>query len=213
MTGNAHKIRLVMELRRANVCGTRVLSAIETTPREAFVPEAFKDRAYDDTALPIARGQTISQPHVVAFMTEALKVGKRMKVLEIGMGSGYQAAVLAKLCRRVYTLDRHRSLVLAAEKRLEATGVYNVTALAADGAKGWPEQAPFDRIMVTAAAPALPQALIDQLAPGGIMVVPVGAVGAVQEIIRVIKKEIGYSVERMLEVRFVPLIEGMAADE
>ncbi|MFQ5533779.1 MAG: protein-L-isoaspartate(D-aspartate) O-methyltransferase [Sphingomonadales bacterium] len=212
MDQDAHKIRLVMELRRANLCDTRVLSAIETTPRELFVPRMFRDRAYENTALPIACGQTISQPHVVAFMTEALKVDERMKVLEIGTGSGYQAAVLAKLCRRVYTVDRHRALVREAEKLLAAVGICNVTTMVGNGARGWPEQAPFDRIMVTAAAATLPQILIDQLAPGAVLIVPVGGPGEQQEVVRVTKRDQGYSTERLLPVRFVPLIDGVAAD-
>ncbi len=213
MDQDTRKIRLTMELRAANVCGTAVLAAIERTPRELFVPESFRDRAYEDRALPIACGQTVSQPYVVAFMTEALKSGARMKVLEIGTGSGYQAAVLARLCRRVYTIERHRLLMLEAQQRFLALDIANITTRLGDGAKGWPEQAPFDRIMVTAAAATLPQTLIDQLKPGAIMVVPVGAHGGGQKIVRVTRKDLGFKVENLLAVRFVPLMPGVAKDD
>ena len=212
MDQDTRKIRLTMELRAANVCDTAVLAAIERTPRELFVPEMFRDRAYEDRALPIPCGQTVSQPYVVAFMTEALKCGARMKVLEIGTGSGYQAAVLARLCRRVYTIERHRLLMLEAQQRFLALDIANITTRLGDGAKGWPEQAPFDRIMVTAAAPTLPQTLIDQLKPGAILVVPVGARGGSQKIVRVTRRDLGFKVENLLAVRFVPLMPGVAKD-
>ncbi|MCC7168195.1 MAG: protein-L-isoaspartate(D-aspartate) O-methyltransferase, partial [Rhodospirillales bacterium] len=173
MSVEARKIRLLMELRRGGVVDTRVLAAIERTPRELFVPQTFQDQAYEDQALPIGRGQTISQPLVVGLMTQALEVGERMKVLEIGTGSGYQAAILARLCRRLYTIERHKPLLKEAEERFKALRLYNITAIAGDGMKGWPDQAPFERIMVTAAATEIPQALVDQLAVGGILVVPV----------------------------------------
>ena len=205
---DARKIRLILDLRGANVCDTGVLSAIETTPRDLFVPDAFRERAYDNCALPIACGQTVSQPYVVAFMTEALKVGDRMRVLEIGTGSGYQAAVLAKLCRRLYTIERYRLLLRQAEQRFEELAIPNITTLLADGTRGWPGQAPFDRIIVTAAASKLPQTLVDQLAPGGILVIPVGGPGA-QEIMRVTRKDDGATTEALLPVRFVPLIDGV----
>ena len=210
MTEEARKIRLVMELRRLGINDTRVLSAIERIPRDAFVPASFKDQAYENIALPIEQGQTISQPYVVAFMTEALEVGQRMKVLEIGTGSGYQAAVLSKLCRRVYTIERYRSLLKEAEARFAVNKLTNITCRAADGSKGWPEQAPFDRIIVTAAAPELPEVLLQQLAVGGIMVVPVGSDANEQQIVRIRRTGAGFEREALLPVRFVPLVPGMA---
>ena len=144
MSEPANKIRLLMELRRAGITDTDVLSAIERVPREVFIPEAFQDRAYEDTALPIARGQTISQPYVVAYMTAALQVTKRMRVLEIGTGSGYQAAVLSHLARRVFTIERQRDLLIEAEKLFERLRLTNITVRYGDGFKGWPEAAPFD---------------------------------------------------------------------
>src|SRR5580693_2559168 len=164
------KLRLLMELRHAGIGDARVLGAIEKTPRELFVPDSFQDQAYENVALPIGNGQTISQPYVVALMTERLELTGREKVLEIGTGSGYQASILSRLARRVFTIERHRELVRDAERRFKALGLANIVTLFSDGAKGWREQAPFDRIIVTAAAPRVPDALIDQLAPGGIMV-------------------------------------------
>jgi len=208
----ARKIRLLMELRRGGVVDTRVLAAIERTPRELFVPETFQDQAYEDQALPIGRGQTISQPLVVGLMTQALEVGERMKVLEIGTGSGYQAAILARLCRRLYTIERHKPLVKEAEERFKALRLHNITAIAGDGMKGWPEQAPFDRIMVTAAATEIPQALVDQLDVGGILVIPVGSDGYAQDLIKLVKTETGITQESFLPVRFVPLLPGVAEE-
>lgn len=200
------KIRLLMKLRREGVTDTRVLSAIESTPREAFVDERFLDQAYEDTALPIDAGQTISQPTVVAWMTWALQVGERMKVLEIGTGSGYQAAILSKLCRRLYTVERHKELLKQAEKRFEKMRLRNVTSRAGDGSKGWPEVAPFDRIIVTAAAGEVPKSLLEQLAIGGVMVVPVGDQGNEQILLRITRSEEGYHTQHLMNVRFVPLV-------
>lgn len=208
----ARKIRLVMELRRAGVSDTRVLSAVERVPRELFVPETFADQAYENTALPIGCGQTISQPQIVAMMTQALEVGERMKVLEIGTGSGYQTAVLSPLCRRVYTIERHRDLLAEAEQRFRTLGLHNVTIRLGDGSRGWPEQAPFDRILVTAAAPVVPEALVDQLAEGGLMVVPVGESLTDQWVVRVRKTTEEPVEERLWPVRFVPLIVDPAAE-
>ena len=156
MSLEARKIRLVMELRRQGVTDKAVLSAIERVPRELFVPATFHDQAYENTALPIGHGQTISQPAVVAYMTQALELGPRMKVLEVGTGCGYQAAVLARLCRRVYTVERHRELRREAEARFAELRIRNITSRWGDGTKGWTEQAPFDRIIVTAGAPQVP---------------------------------------------------------
>jgi len=169
---------------------------------------AFRDQAYDNIALPIEESQTISQPYVVAFMTQALALDPKMKVLEIGTGSGYQAAVLAHLCKRVYTIERHRELLIGAKKRFEALGLNNVVARLGDGAKGWPEQAPFDRILVTAAAARIPEALKQQLAPDGMMIIPVGATVFEQQIVRVRRAETGFVEDEILPVRFVPLVEG-----
>ncbi len=210
MTDDARKIRLIMELRRSGIADTRVLSALERVPREDFVLSAFGGQAYENTALPIEQGQTISQPYVVAFMTRALELGPRMRVLEIGTGSGYQAAVLSKLCRRVYTVERYRSLLRQAEERFRKLRLHNVVTRFGDGRLGWPEQAPFERIVVTAAAPEVPEALKEQLADGGVMVVPVGRSGADQDVVRIRRSGDGYASERLLPVRFVPLVEGTA---
>ncbi len=204
----ARKIRLVMELRQEGLTDRLVLGAIERTPRELFVPPSFFDQAYENTALPIGHGQTISQPSVVAFMTEKLELTGRMRVLEIGTGCGYQAAVLAHLCRRVYTIERYRELLREAEARFTELRLHNITTRWGDGTKGWPEQAPFDRIIVTAAAPELPAVLIDQLAPDGIMIAPVGSTALGQSLIRCRRTEEGYENEELWPVRFVPMMEG-----
>jgi protein-L-isoaspartate(D-aspartate) O-methyltransferase len=204
-----HKIRLLMELRRSGVSDTRVLAAMEQVPREVFCLPQFRDRAYEDTALPIEHGQTLSQPSVVGLMTQALELGARMKVLEIGTGSGYQAAVLARLARRVYTIERHKPLLEEAEKRFRELRISNIVTLAGDGWKGWPEQAPFERIIVTAAPAELPEALLDQLAVGGIMVVPVGREKSAQRLLKVVRTADGVTTEDILPVRFVPMVEGM----
>lgn len=210
----ARKIRLIMKLRRAGIADTAVLSAIERVPREVFIPRMFHDQAYEDIALPIGRGQTISQPLVVAMMTQELRVNDRHKVLEIGTGSGYQAAILAKLCRRVYSIERHKPLLENAEKTLNALRTRNITCKAGDGMLGWPEQAPFDRIIVTAAASAEPPpALLDQMSVGGIMLIPMGRDKASQFIYRVTREEEGYRYEQLCPVRFVPLLPHIARNE
>ena len=179
----------------------------------------FHDQAYEDTALPIGRGQTISQPLVVAAMTAALHLTDRDKVLEIGTGCGYQTAVLSKLCRRVYTIERHKPLLVDAEKRFEALKLRNVTAIAGDGMKGWPtingiDQAPFDKIIVTAGArDKPPQALFDQMKEGGVMVIPVGD-GSGQVLRRYTKEaDGGFAVKDLMNVRFVPLLPDIASDD
>ena len=204
------KIELIMGLRAQGIRDTKVLAAIETVPRELFVPEAFLDLAYSDQALPIECGQTLSQPFIVAFMTDRLKVGERMKVLEVGTGSGYQTAILAQLCRRVYTIERYRALLKSAEKRFSDLRQANITTLLGDGNKGWPKQAPFERIIVTAAAPQLPRTLIEQLAVGGIIIVPVEVSPGIQEILRITRTEHDFTRESLMPVRFVPLVEGIA---
>jgi protein-L-isoaspartate(D-aspartate) O-methyltransferase len=213
MTTPNHKIRLVMDLRRAGVSDTRVLSAMERTPREAFCAPQFLDRAYDDTALPIAHGQTLSQPSVVGLMTQAAECGPRHKVLEVGTGSGYQAAILAALCRRLYTIERHRPLLQDAERRLLGLGISNIVTRHGDGWAGWPEQAPFDRIVVTAAPDDVPGALVDQLGEGGILVIPVGREKRSQRLLRLRRGPEGVVTEELAAVRFVPLVQGVAADE
>jgi protein-L-isoaspartate(D-aspartate) O-methyltransferase len=175
--------RLILALRTQGVTDPAVLNAIETTPRELFTPDLFKERAFEDSALPIACGQTISQPFIVGLMTQALQVESRSRVLEIGTGSGYQTSILSKLARLVYTIERYRTLMREAEARFQALGLTNVITKFGDGGKGWPEQAPFDRIMVTAAAPGEPKALLSQLKPNGILVAPIGK-GPVQELRR-----------------------------
>ena len=189
-----------------------VLKAMEATPRIEFLEGIFRDRAFEDVPLPIACGQTISQPTVVGLMTQALEVTRRCKVLEIGTGSGYQAAILARLARRVYTIERHRRLARRARELFQRLGLHNITVVHGDGSLGLPEQAPFDRIIVTAAAEDPPQALIDQLRPGGIMVLPVGQSNAVQTLIRIVKTEDGLEYTDLGAVRFVPLVEGVAQD-
>jgi protein-L-isoaspartate(D-aspartate) O-methyltransferase len=210
---NQAKIRLIMGLRGDGITDTRVLSAIERVPREAFLPEDLRAQAYDNMALPIGCGQTISQPYVVAFMTQALKVGDRMKVLEIGTGSGYQAAVLSYLCRRVYTVERYRPLLREAEKRFLELGISNITTRYGDGFNGWPEQAPFDRIVVTAAADSIPEQLLEQLGPDGVMVMPVGGFAMDQYIQRITRHGEEIETEILLPVRFVPLVPGVARED
>jgi protein-L-isoaspartate(D-aspartate) O-methyltransferase len=200
----------VAALRQRGIRDERVLAAMAAVPREIFVEAPHVARAYADQALPIACGQTISQPYVVAAMTEALAVGDRDKVLEIGTGSGYQTAVLARLARRVYTIDRYRTLVAAAAARFGALGIPNITMMTADGMLGWPAQAPFDRIIVTAAGPELPPALVEQLKEGGILVAPIGPHGGEQRLCRFEKRDGELSRTDLFGVRFVPLVAGKA---
>jgi len=209
------KIRLIMELRQSGVVDLRVLEAIERVPRERFVPGPFQDQAYMNRALPIGHGQTISQPLVVAEMTQALKIGERMKVLEIGTGSGYQAAVLARLCRRVYTIERYRPLHLEAMARFNDLRLHNITARVGDGTKGWPEQAPFDRILITAVAAAeMPEQMISQLTVGGMMVLPFRDEERGERIVRVVRVDAeDYDVEELNPVKFVPLVAGALPDD
>ncbi len=203
------KLRLLMELRRAGIGDARVLGAIERTPREKFVPLSFEDRAYENVALPIGNGQTVSQPYVVALMTEKLELGERQTVLEIGTGSGYQTAVLASLCRRVFSIERHRELLRDAERRFEELRLRNIVCRFGDGTKGWPEQAPYDRVIVTAAAPEVPSTLIDGLAPGGVLVAPVGEDHRDQQLVRIRRNDDRFSTEDLGLVRFVPLVAGL----
>jgi len=202
-------IQLVMTLRGGGVTDSKVLAAIERTPRDLFVPERFEDQAYDDRALPIDCGQTISQPYIVAHMTQALKLDDRCKTLEIGTGSGYQTAVLARLARRVYTIERYRTLSREAEARLEALRLSNIVTRIGDGTEGWPEQSPFDRIIVTAAAPQRPVEILAQLKDGGIAIAPVDRDGK-QVLMRYERTGGSFSEDELMDVRFVPLVKGEA---
>ncbi|WP_151718038.1 protein-L-isoaspartate(D-aspartate) O-methyltransferase [Gemmobacter serpentinus] len=206
------KMRFLFALRSRGVTDARVLTAMERVGRGAFVRGIFAERAYEDMPLPISCGQTISQPSVVGLMTQALNVQPRDVVLEVGTGSGYQAAILSHLARRVYTIDRHRRLVREAIDLFRAMDLTNITAVARDGSFGWPEQAPFDRIIVTAAAEDPPGPLMAQLKPGGIMVVPVGQSDAVQSLIKVTRGPNGFEYDELRPVRFVPLVEGLASE-
>ena len=208
----ATKMQFLFQLRSKGVTDARVLTAMEQVDRADFVKGTFADRAYEDMPLPIACGQTISQPSVVGLMTQALQVTSRDKVLEIGTGSGYQAAILSKLARRVYTVDRYRRLVQAARSVFEAQSIANITTFTADGSHGFADQAPFDRILVTAAAEDPPGPLLAQLRVGGIMVLPVGQSDAVQSLIRVTRLEKGYDYDELRSVRFVPLLEGLGQE-
>jgi len=212
-------IQLIMTLRRQGIDDQRVLGAIERTPRELFVDEPFAHRAYDNSALPIACGQTISQPYVVAYVTQELKLEPHMRVLEIGTGSGYQAAVLAPLCRRVYTIERHRPLLREAEPRFKALKLDNVVTRHGDGFDGWPEQAPFDRILLSAAVSEVPVNLTEQLKPGGWLIAPVGSVpksddfaisaSFSQYLTKIIRDENGTRHEELIPVMFVPMVTGV----
>lgn len=198
-----------MELRASGITDTEVLSAIERVPREIFTAPQFRDQAYENTALPIGHGQTLSQPTVVALMSQAITPNKRLKVLEIGTGSGYQTAILAQLFRRVYTVERHKPLLAEAEARFKELRLHNITAKLGDGWAGWPEQAPFERIIVTAAPAEIPEALLRQLSPDGIMVLPVGSEKRTQKLIKVTMTPGGYVTENIAPVRFVPMVEGL----
>jgi protein-L-isoaspartate(D-aspartate) O-methyltransferase len=206
------KMQFLFQLRQKGVTDARVLQAMEKVDRGAFVRGHFADRAYEDMPLPISCGQTISQPSVVGLMTQALDVQPRDTVLEVGTGSGYQAAVLSHLARRVYTIDRHRGLTREAEVLFTRLGYSNITVLTGDGSFGLPEQGPFDRILVTAAAEDPPGPLLKQLKPGGVMVVPVGRSDTLQSLIRVTCTDAGFDYDELLPVRFVPLVEGVAED-
>ncbi|WP_138379727.1 protein-L-isoaspartate(D-aspartate) O-methyltransferase [Luteithermobacter gelatinilyticus] len=207
------KRRLLEILKREGITDEAVLRAIAEVPREKFVPNYLRHQAYENAALPIESGQTISQPYVVAYMTQELRVGRKMKVLEVGTGSGYQGAVLSRLCRRLFTIERHLPLLNTAEALFRELGYFNITTLFGDGMKGWPEQAPFDRIMVTAAAEKVPQRLLDQLAEdGGIMIIPIGGQEETQHIYRITRQGEDFETEILLPVKFVPLLGGIVHD-
>jgi len=212
MTSADTLMQFLFALRSKGVTDKSVLTAMEKVDRAQFVRGHFAARAYEDIPLPISCGQTISQPSVVGLMSQALRPGPRDTVLEVGTGSGYQAAILSHMARRVYTVDRHKRLVAEARGIFDALGLTNVTAFTADGSHGLPDQAPFDRIMVTAAAEDPPGPLLAQLKVGGIMVLPVGQSDAVQSLIRVTRHESGFEYDELRPVRFVPLIEGLGRD-
>ena len=206
------RMQFLLTLRRRGIADKAVLRAMDEVPREQFVDVDFTDSAYADQALPIACGQTISQPYVVAYMTEKLGLRPHHRVLEIGTGSGYQAAVLSRLAREVVSIERYRTLADVARARLQALGYGNVEVITGDGFIGAPNRAPFDRIIVTAAAETLPQSLLDQLADGGVMVIPLGPRGGHQHIVKLTKKETGVEREDLIAVRFVPLLPGQARE-
>jgi len=207
-----HQMQFLYSLRSKGVTDTNVLQAMEAVDRGHFVQGLFASRAYDDMPLAIACGQTISQPSVVGLMTQALNVTPRCNVMEIGTGSGYQAAILCQLARRVYTVERHRDLARNAQKTFDALGLVNVTVITADGSHGLPDQAPFDRILLTAAPEDPPANLLEQLRVGGVMVLPVGQSDAVQRLIKIEKTDSGLEYTELCDVRFVPLVEGLAQD-
>jgi protein-L-isoaspartate(D-aspartate) O-methyltransferase len=206
------QMQFLYALRSKGVTDARVLTAMEKTDRAMFVRGHFSARAYEDMPLPIACGQTISQPSIVGLMTQALDVQPRCKVLEVGTGSGYQAAILSHLARRIYTVDRHKALTNNARIIFQTLDITNLTAFTADGSYGLPEQAPFDRILVTAAAEDPPGPLLAQLKVGGIMVLPVGQSNYVQTLIRVTRNDTGFEYEELRPVRFVPLLGGLGKD-
>jgi protein-L-isoaspartate(D-aspartate) O-methyltransferase len=193
-----------LQIRAREVKSAAVLQAMRRVPRHLFVPEEVRSQAYDDHPLPIGQGQTISQPYIVGYMTEALQLERYHRVLEIGTGSGYQAAVLAEIARQVNSIEIVPQLAERARRALTQAGYRNVDVRTGNGYLGWPERAPFDRIIVTAAPPEIPQALIDQLAPGGLMVVPVGT--DYQEIVIVNRTAQGVTEKRTIGVRFVPMV-------
>jgi protein-L-isoaspartate(D-aspartate) O-methyltransferase len=205
-------MEFMLLLRRRGITDHTVLRAMDEVPREHFVPNDFFDEAYADQALPIACGQTISQPYVVAYMTERLAVKPEHRVLEIGTGSGYQAAVLSRLAREVITIERYRTLADSARNRLQMLGMSNIEVVLGDGLAGVAEQSPYDRIIVTAATDTVPEALLDQLVEGGIMVLPLGPHDDRQEIVRLTKGQNGVERERLIPVRFVPLVPGKARE-
>jgi protein-L-isoaspartate(D-aspartate) O-methyltransferase len=209
---NVGRMQFLLGLRRRGISDPAVLRAMDEVPREHFVENAFVDSAYADQALPIACGQTISQPYVVAYMTEQLGVQGGHRVLEVGTGSGYQAAVLSRLAREVVSVERYRTLADIARKRLAALGYDNVDVLVEDGLAGVPDRGPYDRIIVTAAAETVPDALLADLADGGVVVLPLGPHAGPQRLVKLTKGEQGINQEDLIGVRFVPLLPGKARE-
>jgi len=206
------RMEFLLSLRRRGISDQAVLRAIDAVPREKFVLPDFSDMAYADQAMPIACGQTISQPYVVAYMTEQLSVTHEHRVLEVGTGSGYQAAILSQLAGQVFTVERYRTLAETARKVLADLGYDNVMVIVGDGLKGVPEHAPYDRIIVTAAAETIPQALVDELAVGGVMILPLGEHDGPQRLVKLTRSEEGVAQEDLIWVRFVPLLPGQARE-
>ena len=204
------KAQLILELRQGGVTDRRVIDVMERIPRELFVPEALREQAYKNIALPIGLHQTVSQPLTVGLMTQSLDLTDRMKVLEIGTGSGFQSAVLSPLCRRLYTIERYKDLSQGDEERFAVLRLSNITTRVGDGSLGWREQAPFERIIVTAAAHDIPPLLVEQLNIGGVMVLPVndGRDENDQRLLKVTKTEEGIETDELGITRFVPLVEG-----
>ena len=207
------KMQFLFSLRKAGVLDKQVLDAMERVDRKNFVNGVFSEKAYEDTPLPIACGQTISQPTVVGLMTQALQVTSRDKVLEVGTGSGYQAAILSLLARRVYTIERHSLLVSNATKVFQKLNISNITTILSDGGHGLEQQAPFDRIIVTAASDDPPASLLSQLKIGGIMIIPVGQSDNMQKLIKIAKTDGGYEYQDLQAVRFVPLVAGTEKEQ
>ena len=207
------KMQFLFSLRKAGIVDKQVLDAMERVDRKNFVNGIFSEKAYDDTPLPIACGQTISQPTVVGLMTQALEVTSRDKVLEVGTGSGYQAAILSLLARRVYTVERYSLLVNNASKVFQNLNISNITTILSDGGFGLERQAPFDRIIVTAASDDPPASLLSQLKKGGIMVIPVGQSDNMQKLIKITKTDGGYEYQDLHAVRFVPLVAGTEKEQ
>ena len=206
------RMEFMLTLRQRGISDKAVLRAMDAVPREHFVEARFADSAYADQAMPIACGQTISQPYVVAYMTEQLQVRPNHRVLEVGTGSGYQAAVLSRLAREVVSVERYRTLAEQARGRLKRLGYDNVEVIVGDGLAGVPQRAPYDRIIVTAAAELVPAPLVEELAPGGVMVLPVGPHSATQRLVKITKSEQGLKREDLIGVRFVPLLPGPARE-
>ena len=209
---NVGRMQFLLALRKRGINDPAVLRAMDQVPREHFVESSFIDSAYADQALPIACGQTISQPYVVAYMTEQLRVEPHHRVLEVGTGSGYQAAILSRLAGEVITVERYRTLAEAARIRLKTLGYDNVEVRLGDGLAGIPERAPFDRIIVTAAAETIPDNLVAELAEDGIMMLPLGPHSSSQQLVKLTKRSAGLEKEDLIGVRFVPLLPGTARE-
>ena len=206
------RMEFLLTLRRRGIVDQAVLRAMDEVPRERFVEATFADNAYADQALPINCGQTISQPYVVAYMTEQLAVLPRHRVLEVGTGSGYQAAILSRLAHEVVTIERYRTLADQARERLKSLGYDNVEVVPGDGFAGAPGKAPYDRIIVTAAAETIPQTLLDQLTDDGIMILPLGSRDGSQHIVKLTKSQTGTRRDNLIPVRFVPMLPGQAQE-
>jgi len=206
------RMEFLLTLRRRGIADQAVLRAMDEVPRERFVDAGFLRSAYADQALPIACGQTISQPYVVAYMTEHPAVQPQHRVLEVGTGSGYQAAVLSRLAREVVTIERYRTLADQAQERLRSLGYDNVDVVVGDGFTGVPGRAPYDRIIVTAAAEIVPESVLDQLAESGVMILPLGSQDGSQHLIKLTKSQTGTRRENLISVRFVPMLPGQAQE-